>query len=110
MNLIALFFLLLPVTYEAPKVEYIYAEFTMYTNSPEETDDTPDIMADGTMVRAHSIACPRRYPFGVVVEVEKKQYVCRDRMNKKHDGFDIWTPDKKVAKAFGRKYLPAIIR
>ena len=111
----------------------VLATITAYTSSVEETDNTPCLSASGVDL-CHNIAdsmekygydvfsadgviaCPRKYPFGTIVEIpitvikcfpkldrhsdslyqdsidncrdviEYKEYICLDRMNSRYDG------------------------
>jgi len=97
-------------TYTAPVPTYdtIKAEVTMYTSSPEETDDTPNITANGETTNQGTIACPSNLPFGTRVEIKGEQYICNDRMAKRYRNgnyFDIWVPSREIAIAHGRQKL-----
>ena len=82
----------------------IKAIVTGYSSSPEETDDTPFITANGTRVRLGIIACPRNISFGSFAEIDKKIYDCEDRMAKKNEGkFDIWFESKIEALEYGKQ-------
>lgn len=82
--------------------EWFTAEVTAYTSSPEETDDSPYISADGRAVYVGLIACPRKFPFGTVVVIGEDTYKCGDRMAKRFDHrFDIWKQTKEEAYKWG---------
>lgn len=82
--------------------EIFIAEVTAYTNSVEETDSTPNITASGATVRDGIIACPRKYPFGTLVEIDGREYDCQDRMALRLDHrFDIFMFSKPDAIKFG---------
>lgn len=84
----------------------IKARVTAYTSSVEETDDTPFVAASGTSTRPGIIACPRKYPFGTIFEIQGRRYDCQDRMALKNDGmFDIWMSTKEEAYRFGTQEL-----
>lgn len=86
----------------------VEAEITAYTSSPDETDDTPTLMADGTNTRQGAIACPSKYSFGTKVIIGDDTYFCADRMNKRYrdsEHFDIWVQDKNSAFEWGRRTL-----
>ena len=120
MNYLLFFILLYPQasTPEIPPVEAIIeqyevleAEVSAYTNSVEETDDTPNIMASGLTVYEGAIACPRRYPFKTIVEIEDREYICEDRMNIRYTNhFDIFMYNREEALAFGRQVLEVKVR
>lgn len=98
---------------EAPQEvakEVLTAEVTSYSSDPAETDDTPDITASGSHVHEGTLACPRKYAFGTRVEIAGVHYVCEDRMNRKYpDRFDVWSPSKEAATAWGIQTLTVTI-
>jgi len=108
---------LVPSTYvyglddEVPErmpVEVITASVSGYTASPDETDDTPDIVASGKKVAIGMVACPSRYAFGTEIEINGRKLVCEDRMNLRYrdkNNFDIFFASKSEAYAFGRQEL-----
>jgi 3D (Asp-Asp-Asp) domain-containing protein len=93
-----------------PKGVTITAEVTSYSSDPSETDDTPTITASGSTVHEGTLACPRDYAFGTKVVIEGKEYICEDRMNRKYpDRFDVWSPSKEAATAWGLQTLTITI-
>jgi 3D (Asp-Asp-Asp) domain-containing protein len=59
-------------------------------------------------VRDGIVACPNRFPFGTIVEINGKVYVCYDRMNDRYaDGnyFDIFMWNLEDAIRWGRRTL-----
>lgn len=79
---------------------------TAYSSTPEETDSTPFISADGNQVYDGLIACPRKYPFGTLFRIAGKVYRCGDRLNQKFDDrFDIWKATKEEAIHHGTQVL-----
>ena len=64
---------------------------TCYTASPDETDDTPFITADGTDLRKtkDNVIAANWLPFGTRVEIDGKEYVVHDRMNKRYGKYHI---------------------
>lgn len=101
--------------YEKEEVEIksiITAVISAYSSSPEQTDDTPFHTANGERVAPGTIACPGALEFGTSVMIKGRQYTCNDRMNKRYrhgNYFDIWTPTRGEAVAFGRQTLPVVI-
>lgn len=82
--------------------ETLEAKVTAYSSSPEETDSTPDITANGERTAEGGIACPRKYPFGTLFYINELIYRCNDRMHIRFDDrFDLWMPNKKSAIKFG---------
>jgi 3D (Asp-Asp-Asp) domain-containing protein len=93
-----------------PEGVEVTAQVTSYSSDPAETDDTPDITASGTHTHAGTLACPRRYPFGTRVKIAGIEYVCEDRMNRKYpDRFDVWSPSKEAATAWGLQAMTVTI-
>lgn len=89
-------------------VETLHAEISAYTSSEDETDDTPTITANGETTGPGTIACPSRYKFGTLIEIEDRIYKCNDRMAKRYrdtNHFDIWFETKREALIFGRQKL-----
>jgi 3D (Asp-Asp-Asp) domain-containing protein len=82
---------------------------TGYSSTPEETDDTPFITAQGTLVR-DGIVANNLLPFGTKIRMPElynnEIFVVEDRMNKRAGfyGVDIWFPSKEEAQKFGAKW------
>ena len=84
----------------------ITTEVSAYNPLPEQTDDTPFIMASNKRVYEGAIACPRWLEFGTEVEILSKRYTCEDRMNIRYKtNFDIFMWEYQDALNFGRKIL-----
>ena len=96
---------------EAVEVGKESAEFSAYSPSPDETDSSPFITADGTDLRKTSgcIIANNSLEFGRKVYIHSLNKVCEvhDRMNKRYgkDNFDIVFATKSEALQFGRKTL-----
>jgi len=78
---------------------------TGYSSTPEETDDTPFITAQGTAVR-DGIVAANFLPFGTKIMIPTfygdKVFVVEDRMNtRKKYQVDIWFPSQEQALHFG---------
>lgn len=87
---------------------FVNATVTAYTSSVDETDENPFETASGSTVSRGTLACPSKYPFGTVVVINGKHYICEDRMNKRYrdtERFDIWKETKADAFAWGKKEL-----
>lgn len=80
---------------------------TAYTSRPGETDGSPFITADGSVVRDGYVAT-NVLPIGTKIRIPTvfgdKIFEVRDRMNPRY-GYrvDIWMGDLKAAKAYGLK-------
>lgn len=89
-------------------VETLHAEVSAYTSDVAETDEDPFTTANGDTVGEGTIACPSRYKFGTMIQIENRIYKCNDRMNIRYretNHFDIWFENKKEALIFGRQKL-----
>jgi len=87
-------------------METLTAIVTAYSSSPDETWGDPFITANGERVRGGIIACPRRYNFGTLFDINNEIYECTDRLHPRYDDrFDIWKPSKEEAIQFGKKEL-----
>lgn len=80
---------------------------TAYTSSPDETDSTPFITADGSYVH-DGIVAANFLPFGTAIKIPSlygdKVFVVKDRMNSRYwMNVDVWMTSKNIAKQFGRK-------
>jgi 3D (Asp-Asp-Asp) domain-containing protein len=92
--------------------EKINGQVTMYSSEVGQTDDTPFITANGDTVKHGTIACPQRYEFGTVVEINGIRYKCNDRMHQRYRSgnyFDVWVADKQTALEWGRQNVDIII-
>ena len=80
---------------------------TAYTSAPNETDSSPFITADGSVVRDGVIAT-NALPFGSKIRIPSlygdKIFTVRDRMNQRYYyRVDVWMTTKKEAFTFGVK-------
>ena len=78
---------------------------TAYSSTPEETDDTPFIMANGGIVH-DGAAASNILPFGTKIKIPAlfgdKIFTIEDRMSPKFQRtIDIWMPTKGKAIVFG---------
>lgn len=96
-----------PLVVEKPHT-IVEAVITAYTSSVDETDEDPFITASGSTVRQGTLACPSKYQFGTIVEINGNHYTCEDRMNKRYrqtERFDMWVESKQIAYAWGKQQL-----
>jgi 3D (Asp-Asp-Asp) domain-containing protein len=96
----------------APEVERPYeiiqGEVTAYSSTPDQTDDTPFITANGDTVGQGTVACPGWLEFGTDIEILGVKYKCNDRMAERYrwgNYFDIWVVHRAEAYEFGRRDL-----
>jgi len=82
---------------------------TAYSSTPDQTDSTPFITANGTYVYDGLVAC-NFLPFGTKVKFPgysgDKIFMVEDRMAKKNSHkVDIWMPTRQAALQFGVQQL-----
>ena len=90
-------------------IKVIYVTVTAYSSTPDQTDDSPFITANGTWVHGGTLAA-NFLRFGTKIRFPDysgdKVYVVEDRMNQRYTyRADIWMPTREEAKQFGVKYL-----
>lgn len=93
----------------APKPSSPVVIVTAYSSTPDQTDDSPFITANGTYV-GDGIIATNFLPFGTKVKFPEysgdKIYTVQDRMAKKNSHkIDIWMPSRGAAMNFGVKKL-----
>jgi len=96
----------------------IYVTVTAYSSTPDQTDDTPFVTANGTRVRDGIIAA-NFLRFGTKVKFPDysgdKIYEVTDRMNERYPNrADIWMETREEAIQFGLRtlkmeILPAVL-
>ncbi len=96
----------LPISDERPRVKKI--SITAYSSTADQTDSSPFITANGTVV-ADGVVAANFLPFGTRVRIPKlygdKEFVVADRMNKRfNQKIDIWMPSRIQAQQFGLRY------
>jgi len=82
---------------------------TAYSSTPDQTDDTPFISANGTYVYDGMVAC-NFLPFGTKVRFPDiygdKIFTVEDRMALRNSHkIDVWMPDRQTALQFGVRHL-----
>jgi len=85
-----------------------YVTVTFYSSTPDQTDDTPFITANGTYVY-DGIAATNALPFGTHIKLPElfgdKSFTVQDRMNKRYwDRVDVWVETREEAKELGKRY------
>ncbi len=85
-----------------------YFKVTAYSSTPDQTDNTPFIMASGKYVYDGAVAT-NFLPLGTKVRFPEifgdKVFTVEDRMNKRfQDRIDIWMETRSEAIKFGVKY------
>jgi 3D (Asp-Asp-Asp) domain-containing protein len=102
----------MPVPKTAPK-KVITVTVTAYSSTPDQTDDTPCITANGYNLCKNNkmnIIAANFLPFGTKVKIPgvfgDQEFSVQDRMNKRFSQrMDIWMPTRKAALAFGIQTL-----
>jgi 3D (Asp-Asp-Asp) domain-containing protein len=97
---------------ETPEVKQnkeMVVEVTAYSSTPDQTDDTPFITANGKLVYDGVLAA-NFLPFGTRIKIPElygdKIFVVEDRMHKRFQNrIDIWFPDRQSALEFGYREL-----
>lgn len=87
----------------------IYVTVTAYSSTPDQTDDSPFITANGSWVHEGTLAA-NFLPFGTKVRLPDysgdRNYVVEDRMNQRYTyRADIWMKSREAAKQFGIRKL-----
>ncbi len=87
----------------------IYVTVTAYSSTPDQTDDSPFVTANGTWVHDGTLAA-NFLSFGTKVRLPDysgdKVYVVEDRMNQRYTyRADIWMETREAAKQFGVRTL-----
>ncbi|MBI5071529.1 3D domain-containing protein [Candidatus Falkowbacteria bacterium] len=87
----------------------IYVTVTAYSSTPDQTDNSPFVTANGTWVHDGTLAA-NFLRFGTKVRLPDfsgdKVYVVEDRMNQRYSyRADIWMETREAAKQFGVKTL-----
>lgn len=82
---------------------------TAYSSTPDQTDNSPFVTANGTYVYDGIVAC-NFLPFDTKVKFPEmygdKIFIVEDRMAKKNSHkMDIWMPSRSLALQFGVKSL-----
>ena len=82
---------------------------TAYSSAVNQTDDSPFITANQTVVRDGLVAA-NFLPFGTRVKIPAlygdKEFVVADRMNKRYyKKMDLWMPTYEAAMDYGYKYV-----
>ncbi len=91
------------------KSNTLQAVVTAYSSTPEETDDTPFITANGTTVR-DGIVAANFLEFGTKIKIPEhfgdKVFEVQDRMHHRFgERVDIWFASKEEATRFGKRNL-----
>ena len=92
-----------------PGTSYCLTTVTAYSSTPDQTDSSPFITANGKHVEDGIVAC-NFLAFGTKVRFPdmygEKVFTVEDRMAKKNNHkIDIWFPSRGEATQFGKKSL-----
>lgn len=88
-------------------------EMTAYSSTPDQTDSSPFITANGTHVHEGTLAC-NFLPFGTKVKIPEyfgdRIFIVEDRMAKRFSNrMDVWFPSRSAAMQFGKRYLEYVV-
>ena len=91
------------------KIKEVLVPITAYSSTPDQTDDSPFISANGTYVYDGMVAA-NFLPFGTKIKIPEvfgdKIFTVEDRMNSRYwQKVDVWFPDRESALHFGVKVL-----
>jgi len=98
-----------PVVPVENPVKEITVSVTGYSSTPDQTDDSPFIVANGTAVHDGVVAA-NFLPFGTKIKISgvfgEKVFTVEDRMHRRFkQRIDVWFPDRQSALKFGYKTL-----
>lgn len=100
----------LPISKDVP-IESFWVYVTAYSSTPDQTDDTPFITANGTYVY-DGIVATNILPFKTRLKFPEKfgekEFLVEDRMNSRYNNkrrMDIWMPTREEARQFGAQWL-----
>ena len=99
----------LPVAPDRVAYKKVKISMTAYSSTPDQTDSTPFITANGSHVR-DGIVAANFLPFGTKVRIPEvfgdKVFSVEDRMNARYYyKMDVWMPTYEEARDFGLKYV-----
>ncbi|MCX6731821.1 MAG: hypothetical protein NTX55_02435 [Candidatus Parcubacteria bacterium] len=91
------------------EIREITVPITAYSSTPDQTDDSPFIVANGTFVHDGVVAA-NFLPFGTKIKIPgvfgEKVFTVEDRMHRRFkQRIDVWFPDRQSALKFGYKIL-----
>lgn len=97
------------VVKKVEKITEMFVVATAYSSTPDQTDDSPFITAQGTYVR-DGIVAANFLPFGTRIRIPDiygdKIFEVEDRMNRRYwHRVDVWFPDRQTALEFGIKTI-----
>jgi len=100
----------LPLANDRQPRYVIRVPVTAYSSTPDQTDSTPFITANGTNVRPGIVAA-NFLPFGTMIRLPShfgnQVFVVQDRMNDRYDRrVDIWMESRQQAKQWGLRNIP----
>lgn len=92
--------------------ETMLVTVTAYSSTPDQTDDSPFVMANGERVHDGAVAA-NFLPIGTQVMLPethgRKVFTVKDRKNKRFNGkpyIDIWMESREEALEFGIRQIP----
>ncbi len=99
--------------FQGKVVKTFAMRITAYASTPDETDDTPFITANGTTVH-DGVVASNILPFGTKIQIPElfgsKIFTVEDRMNQRiKNTIDIWMPNKPAAIDFGAVHASVVV-
>ena len=106
--------------FKTPLGRTLAVQISAYTSTPDQTDASPFITANGEHVYWGGVAANiidtdgRNIPFGTKIMIPKlfgdQIFTVNDRMNRRYrNNVDIWFHDITDAREFGRKTIEVVI-
>lgn len=103
----------LPVSAERGPRQTMWVTVTAYTSTPDQTDNSPCITANGYNVCEHNIenvVAANFLPFGTRLKMPEyfgeQTFIVQDRMNARYTNrVDVWMTDIQKAREFGVRYV-----
>lgn len=97
---------------ETPK-KVVYVTVTAYSSTPDQTDNTPCITANGynlCSANEENVVAANFLPFGTKVKMPEhfgdQEFYVQDRMNKRFSNrVDVWMKTREAAREFGIRKL-----
>ncbi len=100
--------LLLALLSQGPAV--VIAPFSVSAYDDSSGSPPWGLTASGVLTGPHVVACGPSYPFGTLIYIEERWYVCLDRGRAITDGhLDIWKPSQEEALQWGRRELLVMV-
>jgi 3D (Asp-Asp-Asp) domain-containing protein len=99
--------------FQGKAIKTFAMRITAYASTPDETDDTPFITANGTTVH-DGVVASNILPFGTKIQIPElfgsKIFTVEDRMNRRiKNTIDVWMSNKPDATNFGVSQASVVV-